>query len=97
MHKKEFARPKDEGSLVDVYVTPGAWKTLFVGLREDRCLRVSVSAPAEDGKANKELLRHFKKFFGECELVSGEKSRRKTIYVKNTKPDELGEVIKNYI
>ena len=92
-----FAREKDGGTLVDVYVTPSAWKSAFLGVRDDGRLKVAVDAPAEGGKANKALLKLFNGFFGECELALGFKSRKKTVYVKDAGLKDVVEKISKHI
>ena len=97
MPHAEFIHPKDDGILVDVYITPSAWKTTILGVREDGRLKVAIKAPPEAGKANKALLKLFKGFFGECELAAGAKSRKKTVYVKDVDAETVAETILSHI
>ncbi|MBR9702726.1 YggU family protein [Candidatus Woesearchaeota archaeon] len=64
-----------------IIVKPNASKTEFLGYDESReAVRISIAAPPDDGKANKELLKFLKKELGKnCELVSGKTSRKKLV------------------
>jgi len=45
-------------------------------------LRVNVRSPAQRGKANKELLKKFKKIFGSSvEIIKGKKSDKKIVLI----------------
>ncbi|MFH1788515.1 MAG: DUF167 domain-containing protein [Candidatus Altiarchaeota archaeon] len=70
-----------EGVLISVKVSANA-KRDEIALR-DGILRISVKKPAQNGRANEHLLRLLKKAFGDCELVSGQRSHKKMILVKN--------------
>ena len=51
-------------------------------------LYADVTSPPDKDKANKELMKELKKFFGkEVSIVSGHKSREKIILVKGKKDD----------
>jgi uncharacterized protein len=69
-------------SQIQVKVTPNAKKNEIVGWR-NKILLIKVTAPPEDGKANKsviELLRkHCKVSKASFKIIKGEKSRHKTI------------------
>jgi uncharacterized protein (TIGR00251 family) len=80
----ECVRVGTEGVYIDLHVSPGSKKA---GLDYDpftKRLRVKVSSPAVDGKANVRLITLFRELLGPCELVSGQKSRKKTILVRNS-------------
>ena len=70
--------------LVAVHVQPGAARTEPAGLHGDR-LKVRLTAPPVDGKANKALIAwaagHFGVAKGSVELVRGASSRQKTLRV----------------
>jgi uncharacterized protein (TIGR00251 family) len=67
---------------IDVKAVPGASKTEFAGIENER-IRVRIAAAPEDGKANEELCRFLAKIVGcakrDVVLVKGEKSRLKTL------------------
>jgi uncharacterized protein (TIGR00251 family) len=68
--------------LLDINAVPGASKTEFAGIKDDR-LRIRIAAAPEDGKANSALLAFLAKTLDcpkrELILESGEKSRLKTV------------------
>ena len=75
--------PHPEGTLVEVWVVPGASRDEIVGVH-DGALRVRVSAAAEGGKANRAVGRVVAHFFG-CRrgsVAEGSTARRKRVLVK---------------
>jgi uncharacterized protein (TIGR00251 family) len=78
----DFLRVTDGTLYLDIKAVPGASKTGFAGVKDKR-LRVRIAAAPEDGKANAELISFLAKNLGcakrDLRLVSGEKSRLKTI------------------
>jgi hypothetical protein len=57
-------------------------------------LRVKIKSKAQKGEANKELLLEFQKIFkNEAQILSGEKSRKKTILLKNISEKEAKETL----
>ena len=67
--------------ILKVIVKPNSPKTEVIGWDNNKqALRIAVSAVPEKGKANTELLKFLKKQTGmKCEIISGAKSREKTI------------------
>ena len=72
------------GATFKVRVQPGASKNEMVGVQQD-ALKVRISAPPVQGKANKALVNFLAKELGvkksEIEIVSGHTSRVKKIKV----------------
>jgi len=72
------------GATFRVRVQPGASKNEIVGIQED-VLRLRISAPPVEGKANKVLIGFLAKQLGvkksEIEIVSGHTSKTKTIQI----------------
>lgn len=76
-------------TLLKCKITPKAKKSEILGWMEDgngvNRLRIKLSAPPMDGKANLELLKFLSKKLGlskgALKLVSGEKSRLKTVRI----------------
>jgi uncharacterized protein (TIGR00251 family) len=84
--------------LLDIKAIPGASKSQCVDLRENR-LRIRIAAAPEDGKANGEL-RSFLAGLLDCPkrdivLLSGEKSRLKTLAVPLSRLDKLKKIIRD--
>ena len=80
----DYFRVSGDVILIDIKAVPGASKSEIAGVQEDR-LRVRIAAAPEDGKANTELAAFFSKLLGcpkkQVRLISGEKSRLKTLAV----------------
>ena len=72
------------GATFRVRIQPGASKNEIVRVQED-ALKIRISAPPVEGKANKALVNFLAKELGvkksEIEIVSGHTSRVKTIRV----------------
>ena len=76
---------KDSTTLVlHCHVQPKASRDALAGLYGER-LKVQISAPPVDGKANKHLLKYIAKAFGVAKtrvsLIRGESSRQKTLEI----------------
>lgn len=67
---------------IAIVVKPNARKTEILGKRGEATL-IAVAAPAEDNRANLELLKFLRRKWGPCEIVSGLTSKRKTILIAN--------------
>ena len=72
--------------ILNCYLQPKAKKDEIVGTHND-ALKIRITAPPVDGKANKYLLAFLAKQFevpkSHISLISGELSRNKRIKVKN--------------
>jgi uncharacterized protein (TIGR00251 family) len=73
-----------EGSVIQLYVQPGARKTELSGFfGEPSRLKLRVAAPPVEGAANEAVLKFFSKLLGvRTELQSGGKSRKKSVLVR---------------
>jgi len=87
-------RDAEGGALLDVKAVPGARRTEIVGPLGER-LKVRVSAPPEDGKANKAICSLIARAAGVkpnmVEVVSGHASPTKTLRVAGVTSTELGD------
>jgi len=80
---------KDTATLLHCRVTPKAKKSEILGWVEDgqnrRRLKIKLAAPPVDGKANQALVKFLGKKLGvprsRIKLISGEKSRLKTVEI----------------
>ncbi len=76
---------KDGNLLLNVHVQPGAKRTELAGLHGDR-LKVRLTAPPVDGKANKALLAFVAKTWDRPKsavtLIRGQTSRQKTLKIE---------------
>lgn len=79
---KPWYRLDAAGVRLALYVQPGAKKTEWAG-EHDGALKLRLAAPPVEGKANQALLAWLAKTLGlpqrQVELVSGDKSRHKSI------------------
>jgi len=83
--EKVVACVKKVGQLVSVLVSPKASRSGIVQ-QDDGSLKVFVSSPAVDGKANKEAIKLVAKWFGvpksNVSIRSGRRSRRKVFVIE---------------
>ncbi len=88
--------PHAEGAALAVRVQPKAKRNAVLGERAG-ALRVSVTAPPEDGRANDAVLallrEHFNLQRSQIELLSGPTNRNKVILVRGVTPQQLSALI----
>ncbi len=81
-----------EGCLLPVRAQPGARKAGLLG-EQGGALKVAVSAPPEDGRANKALAEALRDLLGvkrsQVELLSGATSRDKRFLIRGVSKAEL--------
>jgi len=91
----EIVKKHKDGVTINLFITPGSKKAMFpVGFNEWRkCIEMNVCSPAQDNKANMEVLRtiaeFFNKPFSNVLLVAGAKKREKTVLIKNGNINEI--------
>ncbi len=84
----------DAALILQIYVQPGARHNEIVGLYNDS-LKIKITTPAIDGRANEALLKYIAKLFDVASrniiLKRGDTSRYKTIEVHHSRvnPDDL--------
>jgi uncharacterized protein len=85
-----------EGVLLPVRAQPGAKKAGVLG-EHAGALKVAVTAPPEDGRANAALVELVRELFGlkrsQIELVAGAKDRNKKVLIRGMTRDELAAVV----
>src|SRR5436190_18682091 len=85
-----------EGCILPVRAQPGARKAGVLG-EHAGALKVAVTAPPEDGRANKALLEVLREALGlkrsQVELLSGATSREKRFLIRSVSKAELTERI----
>lgn len=91
-------RQDNQDFLLVIKVQPRASKDEIVGLQGDS-LKIRITAPPVDGKANEHLCKYLAKQFGvaksQVHLLSGETGRDKRIRVE--RPTKLPEVIRQLL
>jgi uncharacterized protein len=86
----DAVKQSTQGVILSLHVVPGSSQTLFpAGYNPWRkCIEIKVKAAAKDNKANEEVVVTVAGFFQispkDVILVSGEKSREKTVVLKKT-------------
>lgn len=86
--------------LFKIYLQPGAKKSEISGKHGD-CIKIKVQSPPVDGKANEALIAFIAKTFhipkSAISISSGEKSRFKTICIKNIDENKSLEIRKQFM
>lgn len=87
----EMIRKSESSWLLSVWIQPGAKHDAVAGLM-DGCLKIRISAPAVDNKANQALIAFVAASLGlrrnQVEITSGQTGRRKTLRIlSKVKPD----------
>jgi uncharacterized protein (TIGR00251 family) len=81
-----------EGATLAVRAQPGAKKDAVLG-RHGEAVKIAVTAPPEDGRANAALVEYLKSWLrvkrSQVELLSGEKNRNKVFLIRGLTPAEL--------
>lgn len=84
--------PHAEGSLLAVRAQPGARKNAVLG-EHGGALKVAVTAPPEDGRANEALTELLREWLGlkrsQVELAGGATNRNKQFLIRGLSPAEL--------
>jgi uncharacterized protein (TIGR00251 family) len=85
-------RDHPEGVVLPVRAQPGARKSAVVG-EHGGALKVAVTAPAQDGRANQALAEVLRAALGlkrsQLELLAGETSRDKKFLIRGMRREEL--------
>lgn len=92
-------RPHAEGATLAVKARPGAKRNAILGIRND-ALEVSVTAPAEGGRANEAILRLLRESLGvkrsQLELLTGHASRNKAVLIRGLSAAALATAIESF-
>ncbi len=92
----DFIIKRNNEIFLSCWIQPNASKTKIVG-EYNNSLKIAVSAPPTDGKANKELLKFLAKILSiskpSIQLVSGETNRKKMISLKNITIEEIKKIL----
>ncbi len=93
----ECLRKSNGGVLIDIKVVTNSKKKGFNYDNFGKRIKLRIKEIPEDGKANKSIIRMFSELFGNCEIISGNLSKKKTLLVKNFKIKDVEGVLKNKI
>jgi hypothetical protein len=98
MFKVQIVRTTPDGITVQIEVSPNSGQFQITGYNEWRqTLEVKIKAPPTKGKANKEIMKEFSKLTGHhTEIISGHKSRQKTLKISGTDENTFFEILKKF-
>jgi len=89
----------DNGIKISIKVIPGSSKCEISGLI-DNSLKIKLDVPPIEGKANEKCIKFLSKLLGipktSFEIVSGEKSKNKILFIKG-EPDKIVSKIVNLV
>jgi hypothetical protein len=89
-----------EGVVLPVRATAGA-RRAGIGGEHGGALKVSVTQPAEKGKANKAIQAALGHLFGvrsdRVELLSGASSRQKRFLIRGASPEEVRALLEQFL
>jgi uncharacterized protein (TIGR00251 family) len=92
-------RRHPDGATLAIRAQPGARRNAVLG-EQAGALKVAVTAPPEDGRANEAIVELLRDVFGwkrsQIELVSGYTNRNKVVLIRNVSPESLTELINSY-
>lgn len=81
----EYIRDNIKNNCIDIKIIPNAQQTKFQEILSDGTLKIRISAPPENGKANKQLLEFLKKNLrlskDRISIISWETSQLKKIRI----------------
>ena len=94
-----FITQKENVIELQLRIHPNAKKDGFAGIWNETHLKVNINAPAVDGKANSALINFLAKYFhlrkSAIELISGETSREKRIFIQGLSIEDVLRKIDN--
>lgn len=89
-------RPHPEGAVLPVRAQPGAKRDAVLG-EHGGALKVAVTAPPEDGRANAALVECLKSWLGvkrsQVELIGGQTARNKLFLVRGLTAEQVSAIL----
>ena len=83
-------------SAIRVKVLPRSSRNQIVG-REDGVFKIKLTAPPVEGRANKALKELLARKLGlpkgDVEIISGERSRAKSVLIKGVSPEDINRLL----
>lgn len=93
----QYLQPAPDGTYLLVRLTPKAAKN-SVGDEHAGRLKIFVTSPPVDGKANEHLVKFLAKVLktgkGNIQIISGQSAREKKVLIKEQSPDEVAGKLK---
>lgn len=88
----KFLNTNEKGIILNIKLVPNSSFSKVVDYT-DEYIRIKISSPPIENKANKELITFCSKLLdvnkSKLEIISGEKSKLKKLLIKDTKLDEI--------
>lgn len=82
----QYAKDYKKGVLVKIIVKPNSSSKKFIQEINDEYILLNLNSPPQDGRANKELIKRLSKLLkitsGKITIVSGVKSKEKSVYIE---------------
>lgn len=89
-------KPKDNGVVLCLRVQPNASRNRLI-VEDDGRIRLAITAPAVEGKANKALIAVLSKMFHVPKrvitIISGESSREKRVFIDDIDLETVSSVV----
>ena len=92
---KKAIRKHSDGAYIDLFVTPGSPSVVFpAGYNQWRKrIEIKICSPAKENKANREVLKTVATYFNKSDkniaIISGERSREKTLLIKDVPVNKI--------
>ena len=88
------------GAALAIRVIPGAKRNEIDGILDDGTIRIRLTAPPVEGKANSALIDFLSKVLGvrrsDIEIIAGETSRNKLVTITDIDPHTVQERLLNH-
>jgi uncharacterized protein (TIGR00251 family) len=85
------------GSAITIRMIPQAKQNEITGIMDDGTIKVRISAPLENGKANHVLINYLSNIFdvnsSQIEIVAGQTGKLKLVAIEGLRPDELENIV----
>jgi uncharacterized protein (TIGR00251 family) len=94
---EETIKKHQNGAVLNLFVTPKFRNVVFpAGINNWRkCIEIKVCSPAQDNKANMDVIKTVASFFnkpvGDVFVLSGSKNREKSVLIKGVSVDFVSE------
>ena len=95
-------RVHQDGAILNLFVTTRVGDSFPAGYNAWRKrVEINVSSPPKDNKANKDVIKTVAAFFNksirDVFVISGSKSREKTVLIKNISADNVVKKLKRFL
>ena len=85
-----------DGCILKCWIQPRSSRNAVVGVHGN-AIKIALTAPPVDGKANKELIKFLAKYFklpkNSIQIIAGNSSRNKTIFMAGIDKDTIRKTI----